>query len=100
MDQPIRPDLGRILPRPWLRRTHGRDEALAQGLNVPAERRSEDYLVDVERKVEAHADDPGFGIQVAQSVAKRVGRQLAARNSSTPLLQPDAQRTSNLLADD
>jgi hypothetical protein len=80
MESPLRPDLGRILPLPALRRHGGADGGagangaplLEQSLVLAASRPAEDFLIDVRRPDDHDADAPGFGIAQALAVAERV----------------------------
>ena len=100
MDAPLRPDLGRILPKPWLRTLAERfsplagREALADG---DGER--DGFLVEVERRPRRRADEPGFGIGQARAVALRINSWLRAPNTALPRFTPDPDRVADWLAE-
>ncbi len=78
MEQPLRPELGRILPLPALRRLAGAADGasgaplLGQSLVLAASRPAEDFLVDLKPRDGRDAGAPGFGIAQALAVADRV----------------------------
>jgi hypothetical protein len=76
MDQPLRPDLGRILPVPALRARPPAAAQLERALVLDASHAAEDFLVDVHHRDERDADAPGFGIAQALAVAGRVAAWL------------------------
>lgn len=80
MDQPLRPDLGRILPVPIVRKLGGAERSLGKALDVPAPARGEDFLVDVQQRRSPAADDTAFGIDQASKVAERIAAVFADRD--------------------
>jgi hypothetical protein len=84
MDQPLRPDLGRILPVPIVRKLGGAERALGsdlgRALDVPAPARGEDFLVDVQQRRSSAADDTAFGIDQASKVAEKIAAVFADRD--------------------
>lgn len=91
----LHPDLSKILPVPLLRRVPERAAPLAFGLNVPAP--SEDFLIDVPSPRSSAADAPGFGLEQAVQVARRLAATFAAAPPTRALHTPDATRTRDLL---
>jgi hypothetical protein len=96
MEESLRPDLSRILPRPLLRRS--RDPLqLGAGLDVREAAPRGDFFVEVDRQVHLREGDTGFGLQNARAVAAHVARHFAARPEPPPLHEPDAERSRRLL---
>ncbi len=91
----LRPDLSKILPTPLLRRGSARTSPLAFGLRVPSV--SEDFLVDVPNLSHADADAPGFGVEQAIQVARRLAVVLAAAPTARTMHAPDPTRARGLL---
>lgn len=108
MEPPLRPDLGRILPLPALRRLAGAVDGagangaplLEQSLVLAASRRAEDFLIDVRRSDEHDADAPGFGIAQALAVAERVASWFRAEPEPAASAQrPSHERVRPFLGD-
>ena len=110
MDAPLRPELGRMLPRPLLRQTRQQQPPLGPALQVPASGR-DDFLVEIERRNTGDATAAGFDLGQATAIAQRIAgwlRPSAAANgtapgprSPDPLLavhRLDAERVRGLLA--
>lgn len=93
MEEHLRPDLSRILPRPWLRQLAERAPAFAPGRAMPEAERS--FLVDVDRRHAPAADEPGFDLHTAQTVALRVEAALR-RGVGRALHSFDAARVQRL----
>ncbi|MBL8734185.1 MAG: hypothetical protein JNN13_17555 [Planctomycetes bacterium] len=91
----LRPDLSKILPTPLLRRGSARTSPLAFGLRVPSV--SEDFLVDVPNQGHPDADAPGFGVEQAIRVARRLAAVFAATPTARTMHTPDATRARDLL---
>ena len=93
----LRPDLSRILPRPWVRQLAAHSPAPAPVLAVPEAARGDDFLVDVERRNAPTAGEPGFDLHTARTVAQRVEAALR-RGAGRALHWFEAERVQRLWA--
>jgi hypothetical protein len=93
MDAPLRPDLSKILPVPWVRQLASTALPFAEAPSAPAAH-EHDYLVDVRRRDANDPDAAGFGITQARAVAARLRFVLAAAPHAHHL---DAVRTQRVL---
>lgn len=108
MEQPLRPDLGRILPHPVVRRIAGADPPLAKALVVPERARREDFYVDVQRRRGPGAGEAGFGLRQATAAAAKIAAVFAGheqrpeprdrQTKDRPLHRPDPLVVRSLLA--
>jgi hypothetical protein len=98
VEEHLRPDLSRILPRPWLRQLAGRTPAFAPVLAVPEAARDDDFLVDVDRTKAPAAGEPGFDLHTAQTVAQRVEAALRRGEGARAVHCFDADRVQHLFA--
>ena len=94
MEESLRPNLSKILPRPLLHQ-------LARGLpfataaaSAPA---SADFLIDVKRHDALGADDAGFGIGQAHALATRIAAKLRSGTPAPPAHHVDAVRAQRVL---
>ena len=77
MDEALRPDLSRILQRPWLRQLAEASPLATARPGAPASPdAASDFLVDVTTSRALHPDDVGFGLAQAQAVATRLATRL------------------------
>jgi hypothetical protein len=98
MESPLRPDLGKILPKPWVRRLAGDDPPLARTHVSSAAAAREDFLVEVTRRHEPEADDAGFGLAQAQSIAARLASLWRTRERDDAVLhRPEPLRVQKAL---
>jgi len=100
MQEHMRPDLRQIMPRPWVREIADRALAFAPILSVPEVSRGEDFLVDVDRHNAPSADEPGFDLHTAQTVARRVKQALAHGTDARSLHRFDGERLQRLQLQD
>lgn len=98
MDEPIRPDLGRILPKPILRRVAGADPPFAKALSVPDSARGEDFFVDVQKRSYLDGDETGFGLAQASAVAAKIAAVFVQsdRDHAAAMQRPDPGRVQKL----
>ena len=99
MTTPLRPDLARILPKPWVQRLAPAEPTFRAALTTPQAPR-EDFLVDVRPPPAAVADAaaPGFGLAQATAVAARVHGWLRDEPGRGSLHRLDGERSAGLLA--
>lgn len=98
MTTPLRPDLSRILPQPWVQRLAPTEPPFRAAMTTP-QTPSADYLVDVRPPPTTNdADSPGFGLAQATAVATRVQSRLRDVPSRGSLHRLDAERSAGLLA--
>jgi hypothetical protein len=71
-----RPDLTRILPRPWLRTLATRNPPVGDGLRTPTAAGGSGFVLDIEHKPAPAPDHAGFGLHQAKAVAARVRDRL------------------------
>lgn len=98
MTTPLRPDLSRILPKPWVQRLAPAEPPLRAALATPQPPPA-DFLVDV--RPPPASDDaaaPGFGLAQATAVAARVQRWLRDEPARGSLHRLDRDRSAGLLA--
>jgi hypothetical protein len=96
VDANLRPDLGRILPRPALRPAAGqpfRDRTVVAGTNA-----SPDYLLAIDRRTAPNHDEAGFDLHQAQAAAAQIGRALGGDARPNGLFAPDSDRVQRLLS--
>ena len=99
MDEALRPDLSRILPRPWLRRTPP-GPPLGEALHSPAGAGGADFVVAVTRRRAPEPDDAGFGIHQAQAIANRLAAVFASAPAQAVVAhRMAAERVQPLLGD-
>jgi len=98
MTKPLRPDLARILPKPWVQRLAPAEPTFRAALTTP-QAPPEDFLVDVQPPpAAAEAAAPGFGLAQATAVAARVQRWLRDEPGRGSLHRLDGERSAGLLA--
>jgi hypothetical protein len=109
MEAPLRPELGRILPRPLLRQPRQQQPPLGPALQVPASGR-DDFLVEVDRRRAGDATAAGFDLGQATAIAARIAGWLRPDQSTgpsggsrppdprLPVHRLDAERVRGLLA--
>jgi hypothetical protein len=83
MDAPLRPDHARILPQPLVR-ARAAQGRFAGAVDTRGATPPPDWVVDVQRPRERDASAPGFGLQQALAVAKRVAGWLASSAPPEP----------------
>jgi hypothetical protein len=98
MTAPLRPDLARILPKPWVQRLAPTAPPFRAAMSSPRPA-AEDFLVDVRPPPATNeAEAPGFGLGQAAMVAARVQRWFRDDPARPSLHRPDAERSAGLLA--
>ena len=78
MEQTPHPDLGRILPKPLLRQLGAHRLPFSAARASTADAGVEDFLIDVQRRAPATADDPGFGLAQLRAIATRLAARFPA----------------------
>ncbi|MBL8755653.1 MAG: hypothetical protein JNK15_20325 [Planctomycetes bacterium] len=102
MDEPLRPDLGRILPKPALHRIAGATPTFAKALSVPAMPKDADFFVDVERRSALDPGDTGFGLAQASAVAAKIAAVFVAADERlrNALHRPEPDRVQTIFEPD
>ncbi len=99
MEERLRPDLSRILPRPALHRLVDPQAPFATA-SAPAAA-APDFLIDVRQPAATAPGEVGFGLAVARTVADRVATWFAHvdRGEREAVQRPDRDRV-RMLTDD
>lgn len=100
MDPSLRPDLRRILPRPWLQQLGDHGPPLDRSLRAPADRNHPDFVVDVDRVDAPAGDEAGFELHQVHAVTDRLRATFARPDAGATAHRPDAERVRTLLFPD
>ena len=95
MEPSLRPDLSRIVARPWLQQPRAATSQLAQGLTVAGATRPVHFLAAAPHATSPSPAEPGFDLQQAREVSERLRQVLGdpAQRRGLHRLTPEPVRT-------